>query len=114
VAPFAVALFLSAALLFLVQPMAARGLLPVLGGTPAVWTGAMLFFQTLLLAGYAYAHLLSSRLSLRRQILLHGAVLLAPLAAFATLEAPSTSSAAASPVLWLLAALALTAGPGFF
>lgn len=113
-APFAGALFLSAALLFLVQPMAARGLLPVLGGTPAVWSGAMLFFQTLLLAGYAYAHLLSSRLPLRRQILLHAAVLLAPLAAFAFLKAPSTASAAASPVLWLLAALALTAGPGFF
>ncbi len=114
VIPFAAALFLSAALLFLVQPMAARSLLPVLGGTPAVWTGALLFFQTLLLAGYAYAHLLSSRLALRRQILLHASVLLAPAAAFVLLEAPPSSAASSSPVLWLLAALALTAGPGFF
>lgn len=51
-------MLLSACLLFLVQPMFARMALPLLGGTPAVWAIAMLFFQTALLGGYAYAHVL--------------------------------------------------------
>ncbi len=53
----AATIFLSALLLFQVQPIISRFILPWFGGTPAVWTTAMLFFQTLLLAGYAYAHL---------------------------------------------------------
>src|SRR6187431_1927137 len=52
----AVTLFLASALLFMVQPMTARHVLPVLGGTPAVWTTCLLFFQVTLLAGYAYSH----------------------------------------------------------
>lgn len=52
----AATLFLASALLFLVQPMTARSVLPLLGGTPAVWTTCMLFFQSALLAGYWYAH----------------------------------------------------------
>jgi len=54
-----VATLLGAALLFLVEPMVARMVLPVLGGTPAVWNACMLFFQVVLLAGYAYVNLLS-------------------------------------------------------
>ena len=65
---FGAAVFASAALLFMAQPMAARRALPVLGGTPAVWTASLLFFQGALLAGYGYAHFLTSRLALRRQI----------------------------------------------
>ncbi len=53
---FALTLFVSATLLFLVQPMIGKMLLPMLGGTPAVWNTCMVFFQALLLAGYAYAH----------------------------------------------------------
>ena len=53
---FALTIFLSAALLFLIQPMLAKQLLPYLGGGAAVWTACMLFFQVMLLAGYAYAH----------------------------------------------------------
>src|SRR6476469_1015092 len=52
---FGVTLFVSAALLFSVQPMVAKMLLPLLGGTPAVWNTCMLFFQAALLAGYGYA-----------------------------------------------------------
>ncbi|RME98253.1 MAG: hypothetical protein D6773_14695, partial [Alphaproteobacteria bacterium] len=57
---FTASLFLSALLLFAVQPMFAKMVLPVLGGSPAVWSVAMCFFQITLLAGYAYAHLINS------------------------------------------------------
>ena len=71
-------LFGSAALLFLVQPLLAKWLLPLFGSTPAVWTTSLLFFQLALLAGYLYAHLLGTRLELRRALLVHvGLVLLA-------------------------------------
>ena len=53
---FAINIFLGAFLLFLVEPMAARQLLPVLGGSAAVWITCLVFFQTALLLGYAYAH----------------------------------------------------------
>jgi hypothetical protein len=53
---FSVTIFTGAALLFLVQPMFARMVLPLLGGSPAVWNTAMVFYQAVLLAGYAYAH----------------------------------------------------------
>src|SRR4051812_49500137 len=76
---FAVTLFLSAALLFLVQPLIARMVLPLLGGAPAVWNTCMVFFQAMLLAGYLYAHATTSWLSPRRQALVHGALLLLPL-----------------------------------
>ncbi|KTD19957.1 spermidine synthase [Legionella lansingensis] len=56
---FSISLFLSASLLFVIQPMAAKALLPVYGGTPAVWTICMLFFQSLLLLAYGYAHIVS-------------------------------------------------------
>ena len=55
---YAATIFLSSFLLFLVQPLIARLILPWFGGSAAVWTTCMLFFQVLLLAGYAYAHLL--------------------------------------------------------
>src|SRR5258707_4522530 len=53
---FGVTLFVSASLLFLVQPMIGKIITPLLGGTPAVWNTCMVFFQAVLLAGYAYAH----------------------------------------------------------
>src|ERR1041384_384544 len=56
---YGAAIFLSAALLFAVQPMFTKMVLPRLGGSPSVWSVAMVFFQALLLAGYAYAHLLT-------------------------------------------------------
>jgi len=71
VMPYALAIFLSAFLLFQVEPIIARYILPWFGGTPAVWTTCMLFFQVFLLAGYAYAHLLARHLSPRHQALVH-------------------------------------------
>ncbi|HEX8722651.1 MAG TPA: hypothetical protein VF736_18685, partial [Pyrinomonadaceae bacterium] len=64
---FAAALFASAFLLFWVQPLAGKMLLPLLGGTPAVWNTCMLFFQAVLLGGYAYALALTRWLSARAQ-----------------------------------------------
>jgi hypothetical protein len=80
VIPYAIAIFLSAFLLFQVEPIIARYILPWFGGTPAVWTACMLFFQVFLLAGYAYAHLLASYLSPRNQALLHLSLVVCSLA----------------------------------
>ena len=72
---FGAATFLGAFLLFLVQPVAAKYLLPWFGGGPAVWTTCMLFFRGVLLAGYAYAHLGVRGLSPRGQARVHGVLL---------------------------------------
>jgi hypothetical protein len=77
--PYAATIFLSAFLLFLVQPIIAKQILPWFGGSSGVWTTALVFFQTTLLAGYAYADL-TTRLGIRRQTLLHLALLAASLA----------------------------------
>src|SRR5258705_2422251 len=77
---YAAAIFLSSFLLFLVQPLIARQILPWFGGTAAVWTTCMLFFQTLLLAGYAYAHAANAKLSPRAQAILHSVLLALALA----------------------------------
>src|SRR6185369_16694562 len=77
---FPVTIWLSAFLLFQVQPIMGRYVLPWFGGGPAVWTDCLLFFQVLLLAGYAYAHWLGSRPSLTLQAAVHIALLTASLA----------------------------------
>ena len=69
------AIFTAAALLFWVQPMFGKLVLPLLGGTPAVWAATLLFFQTALLAGYLYAHALGRYLPLKAQIAVHAVVL---------------------------------------
>ena len=79
VLPYAATIFISSFLLFLVQPIIARQILPWFGGSAAVWTTCLVFFQSALLAGYAYADL-TTRLGPRRQALLHVALLLASLA----------------------------------
>src|ERR1700676_5380132 len=73
---FTLAIFLSAALIFAVQPMFTKLVLPRLGGSPSVWSVAMVFFQAALLAGYAYAHLITRYLPGRVSIAVHLAVLL--------------------------------------
>src|SRR5574338_753842 len=113
---FALALFTSAALLFWVQPLVAKMLLPLLGGAPSVWNTCMVFFQALLLAGYSYALLLSQRLSLKHQAVLHALLLLA-----AGLVLPFTLSNRVlasvptqnSPIGWVLSTLLVTVGPPF-
>src|SRR5712675_1689669 len=74
---YAVALFASALLLFALQPMFAKMVLPILGGAPSVWSVAMVFFQGALLAGYAYAHLLARTLGVGQAALVHLGVLAA-------------------------------------
>ena len=71
IALFTVTIFLSASLLFFVQPLFAKLVLPVIGGAPAVWTTAMLFFQTVLICGYLYAHLLVRYVPIRWQLGVH-------------------------------------------
>src|SRR5206468_3840218 len=75
---YAVTLFVSAFILFLVQPMIGKMILPKLGGTPQVWNTCMVFFQMVLLAGYAYTHTATTRLTLRQQLLIHIGLLLLP------------------------------------
>src|ERR1044072_9019856 len=113
---FALALFTSAALLFWVQPLVAKMLLPLLGGAPSVWNTCMVFFQSLLLAGYAYALFVSQRLSLKTQPIVHAVLLLAAglVLPFGLSERVLSSlPTQSSPILWLLTTLAVTAGPPF-
>ncbi|MSR43506.1 MAG: hypothetical protein EXS19_05665, partial [Pedosphaera sp.] len=77
---FAVAIFTGAFLLFLVQPLIGKYILPWFGGSPGVWTTCLLFFQCVLLAGYAYAHLLTTFLQPRQQIITHLALVAVALA----------------------------------
>ncbi|MDP1912694.1 fused MFS/spermidine synthase [Brevundimonas sp.] len=111
---FAVAIFTSAALVFVVQPMVTKLVLPMLGGSPAVWNTAMVFFQTALLAGYGYAHLLQKVGSIKTQVGIHlGLLLLAalflPLSVNGLLGDPDP----AAPIMWLLATLTLSVGAPF-
>jgi hypothetical protein len=76
VAYYAIAVFLSALLLFQVEPMMGKYILPWFGGTPAVWSTTMLFFQVALTGGYAYAHWLVARLGSRSQALVHTILLI--------------------------------------
>ena len=73
---FAFSLFVSATLLFWIEPMFAKMILPRFGGVPAVWNVCLAFYQLVLLAGYVYAHVATRRLGVRRQALFHIAFLL--------------------------------------
>ncbi|MDP2215367.1 spermidine synthase [Phenylobacterium sp.] len=111
---FGLTVFASATLVFMVQPMAAKLLLPLMGGAPAVWNTSMAFFQGALLVGYAYAHLLQRAGTVRRQAMIHGSALLIaalvlPLRVHELLGPPTSDH----PALWLLAALALMVGAPF-
>src|SRR5262245_40865361 len=75
---YAVALFVSAMLLFLFQPMIAKMILPLLGGTPSVWNTCLVFFQASLLAGYLYAFGIARAAAPRRQSFWHLGLLLLP------------------------------------
>src|SRR5215471_486446 len=80
-ATFTAAIFVSAALLFLVQPMFTKMVLPRFGGSPSVWSVAIVFFQSALLAGYGYAHLLTRFAPPRAAVVIHLAVMVAALLA---------------------------------
>jgi len=75
----AITLFLSSALMFSVEPLIAKVLLPIFGGTPMIWNSCVVFFQAVLLIGYAYAWVLSRWFGLRQQVLIQIVVLAVPL-----------------------------------
>ena len=106
--------FLAATLLFLVQPMVARQVLPALGGSAAVWTTCVAFFQLTLLAGYLYAHALTTGLPARAGALVH--LVLVALAATTLpvgLARPEAAPLEGDPAPWLIGALAQGVGPCF-
>ncbi|HEY2835356.1 MAG TPA: hypothetical protein VGI89_02220, partial [Rhizomicrobium sp.] len=77
---FGGAMFVSAALVFALEPMIAKMILPQLGGSPAVWNTCQVFFQAVLLIGYTYSHVSTGWLGVRKQGWLHMGVMLVPLA----------------------------------
>src|SRR5918992_2309255 len=100
---FSATIFISAALLFLIEPMFAKFILPFFGSTPSVWTGSMMFFQAALLASYLYVHATTQWLGARRQAIVHLVLVLLPLlvlpvAVPAEEWAPPADS---NPLLWL-------------
>jgi hypothetical protein len=108
---------MSAALLFWIQPLVGKMLLPVLGGSPSVWNSCMLFYQCSLLGGYGYALIAARRLSLRTQavtqlVLILLAALLLPIG-FSAARLQSLSRYE-HPVIWLLGILLVTVGLPFF
>jgi SAM-dependent methyltransferase len=112
-ARFVATIFTGSFLLFLVQPMIARMALPRLGGAPSVWNSAMLVYQLLLLAGYAYAHWLG-KLGPQRQAAIHLALLVLagltlPIGLMGAIPPPD-----ANPFLWVPWLLLLSIGPLFF
>jgi hypothetical protein len=117
---YSTTLFVSATLLFLIEPMFVKFVLPSFGGTPAVWTGSMMFFQVALLASYLYVHATTSWLGARKQAWLHVAVVLLPLVLFALagpIEVPAEEwapPAEENPIFWLLGVLIVSVGLPFF
>lgn len=112
---YTVTLVLSAILLFIIQPMFSKMILPLLGGAPAVWNTAMMFFQAVLLAGYSYAHLLNKMVPGRRQAIIHLVVLalglaVLPVSPFSDWAPPKDGT----PILWLIGIFALSVGAPFF
>jgi hypothetical protein len=115
VALFSITLFVNAALLFAVQPMFSKMVLPLLGGTPSVWNTCMLFFQTALLGGYLYAHVTTRWLDVRKQSLLQLVLFALTFLALPIGIASGWQPTGASiPVWWLAALLTVSLGAPFF
>ncbi|MEM7680009.1 MAG: hypothetical protein AAF182_03295, partial [Pseudomonadota bacterium] len=112
---FALTLLMSAALLFSVQPMFSKMILPLLGGTPQVWNTAMLFFQVILLAGYAYAHGLSYVANVKIQAFVHF-IILGVFGLVLPIGIPEgwTPPTDGDPTLWQLSLMAFVVGGPFF
>lgn len=112
---YTITVFLSACLVFSVQPMVAKTLLPVFGGGSSVWTTCMLFYQTLLLLGYLYAHILMTRFGRTAQMVIHTTLLALALAAGILYDTPEAPPGASTfPVPWLILQLTLVSGLPFF
>jgi hypothetical protein len=111
---YTLAIFLGAFLLFLVQPMAGKAILPVLGGSPAVWNTCMVFFQAALLAGYAYAHALSRARRPAVWVAVHGIVIALPILMLGRAVPVNPGAPPVdNPAFWLLWLLATSVGPFF-
>jgi hypothetical protein len=107
-------LFAGATLLFAMQPMVGKMILPLLGGTPAVWSTCMVFFQAALLGGYAYAHVISARLRLSRQVPVHLIVLALPFLVLPLAVNPGLPRGGeGNPVLDVLILLSVSVGLPF-
>ncbi len=112
---FAATIFIGATLLFLVQPLFAKMVLPLLGGSPSVWNTALVFFQAALLAGYGYAHWLMRWLGQRSQIVVHVCVLATAALVLPIAVAPGwRPHADTPPTVWLLGLLSVSVGAPFF
>ncbi|MCZ0943924.1 MAG: fused MFS/spermidine synthase [Gammaproteobacteria bacterium] len=112
---FTATIFAGAVLLFWIQPLFTKIALPLLGGSPSVWNTAMVFFQAMLLAGYAYAHVLTRTLAPSAQLIVHAAILgIAALFLPAGIEAGWRPEEGTPPALWLLALLFASLGAPFF
>jgi hypothetical protein len=109
-------MFVSAFLLFWMQPLFAKMVLSLLGGSPSVWNTAMMFFQLVLLAGYGYAHILTRRFHrIGSQLVVHGAVVAAALLFLPFAVARNLAPAVGvPPVLWLIGVLGISVGLPFF
>jgi spermidine synthase len=110
---FTATTFTASALVFLVQPMFAKMVLPKLGGSPAVWNTCVLFFQTSLLLGYVYAHLTTRWLGPRRQAVMHFVLMTAALAFLPLQIGEDYPRPGANPVWWLLAVMIARLGLPF-
>jgi hypothetical protein len=113
-AVFASTLFVGSFLLFWIEPMFVKMLLPFLGGSPGVWNTAMVFFQAVLLAGYAYAHLTTRYLGARRQALLHIAFLVLTLLSLPVTAAAWSPPTDRSPIPWIIGLMTVSIGAPFF
>lgn len=111
---YGLVVFASAFLLFQVQPMLGKMILPWFGGSAEVWIVCLLFFQVVLLLGYLYAHFLTRQFRPRTQVLIHAALLVTSLLALPIVPKVSRLSASLDPTLRILWILALTAGLPFF
>ena len=112
---FTATTFVGATLLFLVQPLFAKMVLPLLGGSPSVWNTALVFFQAALLAGYGYAHWLMRWLGQRSQIVVHVCVLATAALVLPIGVAPGWRPPADTPpTVWLLGLLSVSVGAPFF
>jgi hypothetical protein len=112
---YAAALLVSALLLFWIQPLFTKMVLPRFGGSPAAWTTASMFFQIMLLAGYFYAHLVTQRLLLRTQLFLHLALLMMVFLVLPiSLNSASSQLDGQAPIASLLVLLTVCLGLPFF
>jgi hypothetical protein len=112
---YAATIFISAFLLFQVQPLISKAILPWFGGAPGVWTTCLLFFQSILFGGYAYAHLIARWLPLRGQVSLHGLLICVAALLLSILPDPSWKPEPHDdPTLRILMLLGVTVGLPYF